>query len=162
MNNDPLNLRNLPVPRRPDGLWPAIEAVLDDDATNAAARRRRRRYLATAVAASLVVAVTAVQFFDARDRGAAVSATANPELQQARAASARLERLLRNQRDGLLDAAAIESLAWMEQELGWLDVQLADRPSDIGLWQQRTDLLAEMSSQYQRNNWQTQLRLASY
>ena len=69
---------------------------------------------------------------------------------------------LAQQRDGLLDATSVESLAWMEQELGWLDMQLADSPSDTRLWQQRANLLAEMASQYQRNNWQTELQLASY
>lgn len=157
MNNDPLNLRNLPAPRRPDGLWPAIEAALDETPG-----KRGRRYLPFALAASLALAVAAIQLFGPTQQGEDSLATAGPGLQQSRAASARLEQVLNSQRDGLLDAASIESLAWMEQELGWLDVQLADSPSNTDLWQQRVELLTEMANQYQRNNWQTQLQLASY
>jgi len=155
--NDPLDLRNLPSAPPPADLWPSIEAALDKPS-----RRRAPRYLSMAVAASLVLAVVAAQFLDVARTPGTSKAAANPELQQARAASARLERVLRAQRDGVLDATSIESLAWMEQELGWLDVQLADRPSEAGLWRQRTNLLAEMASEYQRNNWQSDLQLASY
>jgi len=173
MKNDPLNLKNLPASRPPDDLWPSIAAELAQTP-----KRPVRRYLLIAAAASLVVAIVTTMPFEPSDRrdyrsdyrsdyrgdyrGATPAAQPNPELQQARAASARLEQVLRRQRDGLLDATSVESLAWMEQELAWLDMQLADSPSDTHLWQQRANLLAEMAGQYQHNNWQTELRLASY
>lgn len=157
MHNDPLNLRSLPARPPPDGLWSSIEATLDETA-----KPRAGRYLSMAAAASLALAIAAIQLSGPADQPATSAAAANPELQQARAASARLEQVLRRQRDGLLDAGSVESLAWMEHELGWLDVQLADNPSDTHLWRQRADLLAEMASQYQRNNWQSELQLASY
>lgn len=157
MNRDPLNLRDLPAPRPPDDLWPSIEAELAS-----VTKPRPRRYLPLAVAASLVLAAVSGVLFNLPDEPAAPLMTAGAELQQARAASARLEQELRRQRNGLLDTSSTESLAWMEQELGWLDVQLADSPSDTRLWQQRANLLAEMAGQYQRNNWQAELRLASY
>jgi hypothetical protein len=157
MQNDPLNLRNLPAHTPPDDLWPSIAAALDD-----APRKHARRYLFVALAASLVLAVAGLQVIDIADEHQTPSATGDSQLQLARAASARLEQLLRRQRDGVLDATAVESLAWMEQELGWLDVQLADNPSETRLWQQRADLLAEMAGQYERNNWQARIQLASY
>jgi len=156
MHNDPLNLQNLPARPPPDGLWSSIEATLDETA-----KPRAGRYLSMA-AASLALAIAAIQLFGPADQPATSAAAANPELQQARAASARLEQVLRHQRDGVLDAGSVEALAWMEQELGWLDVQLTDSPSNTHLWRQRADLLAEMASQYQRNNWQSELQLASY
>lgn len=157
MNHDPLNLRNLPTPEAPDDLWPAIAAELEQ-----APARQARPYVSIAVAAALVVAVASIALHSVPDNPTTTTTAANPELLQARAASARLEQVLRGQRDGMLDATSVESLAWMEQELGWLDVQLADSPSDTRLWQQRANLLAEMASQYQRNNWQTEIQLASY
>lgn len=157
MNRDPLNLRDLPAPRPPDDLWPSIEAEMA-----AAAKRRPRRYLPLAVAASLALAAGSGVLFNLADDPATPAMNASAELQQARAASARLEQELRRQRNGLLDASSTESLTWMEQELGWLDIQLADSPSDTHLWEQRANLLAEMAGQYQRNNWQSELRFASY
>ncbi|MBL39069.1 MAG: hypothetical protein CMP07_11735 [Xanthomonadales bacterium] len=157
MKHDALNLKNLPASRPPDDLWDSIAASLDQAPRRPA--RRYWRYLPIAAAASLLVTVVTTTLFEPFEQGAT---RANPELQQARSASARLEQVLRRQRDGLLDATSVESLAWMEQELGWLDMQLADSPSDTRLWQQRANLLAEMASQYQRNNWQTELQLASY
>lgn len=160
MKHDPLNLKNLPTSGPPDDLWPSIAAALDQAPKRPA--RSYRRYLPIAAAASLVVAVVAATLFESPEPVATPATRATPELQQARAASARLEQVLRRQRDGLLDANSVESLAWMEQELGWLEIQLADSPSDTRLWQQRANLLAEMASQYQSNNWQTELQLASY
>lgn len=157
MHNDPLNLRNLPVYSPPEDLWPSIAAALDD-----VPRTRARRFLPAALAACLVLAVAGLQVIEIGDDQPMSSTNADSELQLARAASARLEQLLRRQRDGVLDATAVESLAWMEQELGWLDLQLADSPSETRLWQQRAELLAEMAGQYERNNWQTRIRLASY
>ncbi len=157
MQNDPLNLRSLPNPAPPEDLWPSIAAALDDPP-----RSRVRRYLPVALAASLVLAVTGLQVIDMADDQPTHATTEYSELQLARATSARLEQLLRRQRDGVLDATAVESLAWMEQELGWLDVQLADNPSETRLWRQRAELLAEMASQYERNNWQARIQLASY
>lgn len=156
MQNDPLNLRKLPTSTPPDDLWPLIAAALVKPP-----RTRARRYLPAALAASLAVALIGIQTIDLAD-DQPISSTDTSELQMARAASARLEKLLRRQRDGLVDATAVESLAWMEQELGWLDVQLADSPSETRLWQQRVDLLAEMAGQYERNDWQARMRLASY
>lgn len=157
MQNDPLNLRDLPAPRPPDDLWPSIAAALDDPP-----RKRAHSYLPVALAASLVLALAALQIIDVGGDRTVPSANASPELELARAASARLEQVLRRQQDGVLDATAVESLAWMEQELGWLDVQLADNPTETRLWQQRADLLAEMAGQYERNNWQARIQLASY
>jgi len=160
MPNDPLNLRDLPAPSPPEDLWPSIAAQLDDPPRKHA--RRSLRYLPTALAASLVLALAGLQVIDMAGDRSMPSANAGSELALARAASARLEQVLRRQRDGVLDATSVESLAWMEQELGWLDVQLADNPSETRLWQQRADLLAEMAGQYERNNWQARIQLASY
>lgn len=170
MDNDPLKLRNLPDPAPPQGLWSAIAENLDTAGRDEPTRDPRPALLAgawlpAAVAASLLVAVLVMLIASplgtapdrSTDRSEAPSALA-----QARSESAGLEKLLRHQRDGVLDASSVESLAWMETELGWLDLQLADSPADTGLWQQRVELLEQMAQQYERNSWQARIQLASY
>jgi len=41
-------------------------------------------------------------------------------------------------------------------------IALAERPDNPALWQQRAELLGEMTNRYQAGNWQRHLRLASY
>lgn len=157
MKNDPLNLRNLPAPAPPEGLWQSIETALDD-----APRGRARRHLPAAVAASLALVMVSLQLPNPPDDSPMPSTAPNAELQLARAASARLEQVLRHQRDGVLEASAVESLAWMEYELGWLDMQLAEQPGDVELWRQRAGLLERMNRTYQQNDWRAEVRLASF
>lgn len=164
MDNDPLNLRNLPNPAPPENLWSAIAADLD--AAGAGNRQRPawlpKRWIPIAAAASLAAVIAGVNLVDTTTDHPGDPVDAGFALAQARVESAGLERLLRRQRDGVLDASSVESLAWMEHELGWLDLQLAHSPEDARLWQQRVELLEQMTRQYERNSWQAGIQLASY
>ena len=73
-----------------------------------------------------------------------------------------LEASLRRQNLGAVNTASVESLVWLENELGWLDTRLASNPNDLDLWQQRNQLLEEMNQLYGRNSWQAQMQQASF
>ncbi|MEX0914795.1 MAG: hypothetical protein WD397_04860 [Wenzhouxiangellaceae bacterium] len=156
--SDPLNLRDLPTATAPETLWPAIASRLRDDDR----RPRPPWLLPLGLAATLILAVVCARLIEFTPHEQPAASGSMSELQLARAASARLEQLLRHQRHGLLDASSVETLAWMENELGWLDMQLTNNPTDIELWQQRVELLQQMTRNYERNNWQAGIRLASY
>lgn len=157
MANDPLNLGKLPRSSPPADMWPDIAAALDRPQ-----RKPRLSWIPVAAAATLAIAVVWAGIMYPDRNGPAPVTRADTELALARAESASMEEILRRQRNGVLDASAVESLTWMEQELGWLDVQLADSPTDATLWQQRGDLLAEMTALYERNSWRAEIQLASY
>lgn len=156
MPNDSLDLNSLPRLDPPAGLWPAIAADLERGR-----RPRRAAWMSLAAAASVALLVLGVIVL-APDRGPPASTLAEPTLDQVVAVSASLEDRLRRQRDGIVDGAAAESLAWLESELGWVDTQLSEQPRDIELWQQRVALLGEMTRRYERHNWQNQLQLVSH
>lgn len=157
MNTDPLNLRELPTARAPDALWPAISSRLRDGE-----RRQRQAWLPLSAVASIVVAALCVNLLLVVPNTPQPASRPDAELSQVRAASADLEQQLRRRRNGVIDASSVESLAWMENELGWLDMQLADNPVDVELWHQRVELLQQMIRYYERNNWQAGIQLASY
>lgn len=156
MPHDSLDLNSLPRLDPPAGLWPAIAADLER-------RRRPRRaaWLTLAAAASVAVLVLGVLALAPNPQPGSIT-PAEPTLDQVVAVSASLEDRLSRQRDGLVDGASAESLAWLESELGWVDTQLSEQPRDIELWQQRVALLGEMTRRYERQNWQNQLQLVSH
>ena len=153
MNQDPLNLRRLPAPEPPPGLWPDIRAQLE-----ASARPQPRwAMLAPSLAALLAVAaVLLVLMPEPEDPGAPGIAAATPT-EIAMSQSARLESELRYWQEQAVTAANLNSLALLETELAWLDLRLAQRPDDAGLWNQRGGLLAEMILRYaeadELNDW---------
>lgn len=156
MPNESPDLKSLPRLDPPAGLWPAIAADLERSH-----RPGRAAWLSLTAVASVALLVLAALVL-APDQDSPPITPAGPTLQQVVAVSASLEDRLRRQRDGLVDGAAAESLAWLESELGWVDTQLAEQPRDIELWQQRVALLGEMTRRYERHNWQSQLQLASH
>lgn len=173
MNHDaindmnPVNPNSLPQLDPPPALWASIRSELDQ--RQAARRHRRRTFVASAVAAVAVLAVVInlIQLPEPGpgldNGGDTVAMSANEsDLIQARQISALLEASLRRQNLGAVNTASVESLVWLENELGWLDTRLASNPNDLDLWQQRNQLLEEMNQLYGRNSWQAQMQQASF
>ncbi len=172
MNNDaindmnPLNLNSLPPLDPPPALWASIRSELDQRQT--ARRHRRGIFFASAVAAVAVLAVV-INLVHQPDLSPGPESTSivamsadESALIQARQVSALLEASLRRQNLGAVNTASVESLVWLENELGWLDTRLASNPNDLDLWQQRNQLLDEMNRLYGRNSWQAQMQQASF
>jgi len=158
MNKDPLALRDLPELHAPDDLWPSVASRLETPVPRASPRMRFAA--AAAVAAAAVAAVLWLSPGPPPDPGEGDSRT--PELAGARTASMQLERELAQRRSNVLAAGDAAELAWLESELRLTDELLSDRPRDAGLWLKRAELLGRMTRRYETNDWDTQLRLASY
>lgn len=140
----------------PGDLWPAIAEKLD--------QRRKRRFMQrlSALAAAVLLAALAVVVIQSPQPlvdGDAVSAQA-VELESLQARSARLESRLAAYGDGVVGGGSLEGLVWLEEELGWLDAQLAESPGDIDLWRQRLGLLEELNQRYARDHWGNEVLLA--
>lgn len=162
MASDPLNLRNLPRLDAPEGLWQGIAADLDAAASaQREAPRRRSRAPLWAVTAAAVVTLAVALTLTLQDPG--FQADQEPaRLAGLQALSAALETRLEQNRYGVVDAATADSLARIEQEIAWLDVQISASPDDPSLWTERVALLGEMNERYRRGDWRSELQLASY
>lgn len=163
MANDPLHLRDLPQLDPPEGLWSDISADLDASAhaPNRPARGRFRAPLWTVTAAAAVVTLAVVLTLTLQGPG--FQPVEEPaRLAQLQALSAALETRLEQSRYGVVDAATADSLARIEQEMAWLDVQISASPNDPSLWTERVALLGEMNERYRRSDWRSELQLASY
>jgi len=168
MVDDPFRLNRLPQHKAPDDLWPAIAQRLDSAVHQPA---RGRSWAALAAGVMLAIALTAIGLRVADDPVAmreagtgtppAASAASNP-LQRWQRLSAELEQRLAAQRGGIVRAGDLAGLSYIEAELRLTDELLAERPDNPALWQQRAELLGEMTNRYQAGNWQRHLRLASY
>ncbi|WP_376694738.1 hypothetical protein [Wenzhouxiangella sp. EGI_FJ10305] len=148
----------------PENLWPAIAGELD--------RRRRHRFVrrvsALAAVVTVVVLVTVLVDAPAPPAGGEPIASAPTDsgstgltLAELRAASARLEDRLSDQRQRAVGGMELESLLWLEAELAWLDEQLAETPADRELWRQRIELLTELNRRYADGDWRREMLLAS-
>jgi hypothetical protein len=130
-----------------------------------ARRARHRGWLVSGLAAALAltvgIALLQAPSMPPTTIETAESTTAGAELIQIRQLSALLEASLRQQQVGAVSTGALESLVYLENELGWLDIRLASQPADLALWQRRIELLDEMNRLYSRNHWQTQMKLTS-
>ncbi len=150
MNTDPLNLRRLPPLEPPSNLWSAIEEQTRKS------HRARWRVWAPAVAAAMVLGVVLTVLMQAPQPGPELGSELGPvdstgpasPIQAAMAASADLESELRAREQGSVSGFALEHLLLLEAELAWVDLRLAERPQDLGLWQQRSELLAAMILRY--------------
>ncbi len=140
MSQDPRHLRRLPALAPPAGLWAAIEAQLQP------APRARRPVRGLAIAASLALLLVLGLLLQGPDPDppTADHAGQSTPLLAAMAQSARLEAALRQHEQGSVSSAALALLLRLEAELAWLDVHLAESPTDLSLWQQRSTLLAAM------------------
>jgi len=144
MKTDPLNLRRLPPLEPPPGLWSAIDQHLHQP------RRPRWRVWAPAVAAAITVALVLTVLVQGPEppHDFAADPIRTSPIQAAMAQSAGLESELRAREQGSVNARALPLLLLLEAELAWVDLRLAERPQDLGLWQQRSDLLAAMILRY--------------
>lgn len=151
-------------PWPPEDLWPAIAGELD--------RRRKHRFVrrVSALAAVVTVVVLVALLIDAPAPPAGEQQIASPATENAsaemtladlRAASARLESRLSDQRQRAVGGMELESLLWLEAEVAWLDEQLADAPADRELWRQRVVLLQELNRRYADGDWRREMLLAS-
>lgn len=144
MNTDPLNLRRLPPLEPPPDLWAAIDQHLHQPG------RPRWQVWAPAVAAAIAVALVLTVLMQGQeptqDFGADPIQTSL--IQAAMAQSANLESELRAREQGSVNARALPLLLLLEAELAWVDLRLAEQPQDLGLWQQRSELLTAMILRY--------------
>lgn len=156
-------LQALPQLSPPPALWAAVRDQMGQQAR--ARRFRRKGWMISGLAAALALAV-GIGVFNTPSTPppapeTASSTPAGTELIQVRQLSALLEARLRQQQVGAVSTGALESLVYLENELGWLDIRLASQPGDLELWQRRVELLDEMNRLYSRNHWQTQMKLTS-
>ncbi|MGY6588043.1 MAG: hypothetical protein ACXIUB_07090 [Wenzhouxiangella sp.] len=142
-------LKSLPPVDPPPELWTAIEATLEG-------RQHRRRWLlGSGLVALLLVGLTlGLQWLPQHPSGESAEMAQLTELQ---ALSAQLEAQLRDRLNTPLRLTDIETLILLDDELQWLDIQLASAPDAIELWQQRVDLLVERKRVYEQAHWQVQL-----
>lgn len=151
-----IDFTRLERPGPPDDLWPAIATELN--------RRRRRRLMqrTSALAAAVLLAAIAVVVIQSSQplvEGDAATARVG-ELESLQARCAHLESRLAAHGDGLVVSGSLEGLVWLEEELAWLDAQLAESPGDIDLWRQRLELLKELDQRYARDHWGNEILLA--
>lgn len=148
------SLNALPPLDPPPALWRAIETELDQQQTS---RRHRRWALMSSSIAAVVVLAVVVSLVRQPDIQPPAQPGSESALVQARQISALLEAQLRQQSLSAVNTSSVESLVWLENELGWLDMRLASNPNDLQLWQRRAELLGEMNQIYGRGSWQAQM-----
>ncbi len=160
MASEPLKFDSLPPLTPPEGLWDAISRDLDA-AEHKPARTPRRFAWPLAAAAMVAIAAIAVVLRSAPGPVDAVADEAE-YLADLQTVSAALEADLAQHRFGVVNATTADALARIQQELAWLDVQIAADPDDSALWIERVALLGELNERYRRSDWQSELRLAHY
>lgn len=151
-------LNKLPPLDPPPALWRSIENELDQ---RQASQRHRRWTLISASMAAVIVLAVVIGLVRQPEIRIPAQADIDPALVEARQISALLEAQLRQQHFGAVNTASVESLVWLENELGWLDMRLASDPNNLELWQRRSELLSEMNRLYGQSSWQAQMRLTS-
>lgn len=160
MDTDPLKLRRLPPLDPPEELWPAVARQLDDRLK----RRKPARWLPLGVAAGLALMTLGILQLTPPGEPAPMvpQTTAADPLLRLQRASAGLESQLDDYRDGVLSAPTADTIARMERELAWLDLQISEEPGDTALWAERVALLGSMLQRYLREDWRADAMLASY
>ena len=159
MNDDPLNLKDLPALDPPEPLWHSISRTLDEQAV---AQPSRPRWLPLVAAAGVAVLALCLGLMMQGDTRPDAASREQGTLARLQAVSASLERELDTYRDGVVSATTADSVARIEQELAWLDAQINRTPEDAALWVERIALLDEMNQRYSKTMWRNQLMLASY
>ncbi len=164
-DRDPLNLRSLPPLDAPDALWGDIETTLDARSGRARSSTggTKRGWIPLAMAATVAAMALCIALL----RGAYGPVPASPDesldpLVRLQAVSAALETQLDDYRYGAVSASTADSVARLEQELAWLDVQINQTPDDPVLWAERVALLGEINQRYIRSDWRSEMMLASY
>lgn len=160
MADDPLKLTQLPQMQAPEGLWDAIAQQLDESDPVAPSQPRRvLPWSLAAAAAGLALILTLMQ-----GQSGPLPMTEAPasQLAQLQTLSKLLEMRLDDNRYGVVNATTADSVARLEQEVAWLDMQINASPSDTTLWAERVALLGEINQRYERNDWRNEIMLASY
>jgi len=178
---DPLNLRSLPLVTPAGDDWPAIESALI-----AGSRRRSWKYAMGAVAAAATVALAlgvvlksplsdTAGYLPQLSQDPVQGATLAPaEVAQAPAAepdtlgslinlSQQLESRLRAYRSGVGDmpAGALMYQVELEDLVVQVDEELSMSPDSLELWSQRVNLLLDLSKLYENRLRRDYQRMAS-
>ncbi len=162
---DPLNLRSLPLVLPEQDDWPQIEAALRRNA----GRRGLLKYAGGALAAAAAVTLAIGLYLgEAPTDPVEISPAVKPELAAVEAAapgtneatlaslirlSQRLEddlRLYRAQA-GQMPAGELVYRVELEDLVAQVDNELNWNPESIGLWSQRVNLLLDLSNLYENN-----------
>lgn len=173
--DDPLNLRGLPLVQPVEDGWPVIEAALLEQG------RRRSVYRIAggtlAAAATVVLALTVVLFQPAPDPAGAlpgVDVQANgqepvsgplrdPNLESLIAMSQQLENRVRLYRDrfGDLPSSALVYQVELQDLIVQVDEELSLNPESTELWGQRVNLLLDVTQLYENSLRRDYDRMAS-
>jgi hypothetical protein len=174
---DPLNLRSLPLVTPPDDGWPQIEAGLLQHGRRRSAMRYAGAALAVAAMVTLAVGLTLRQ--PEPLSGAAVEsippqlAQNDPAILPAPAADATLDSLIalsqqlegqlrvyRSEVGGLPSEALIYQVE-LEDLVAQVDGELSMNPDSITLWSQRVNLMLDLSQLYETSMRRNYRQVAS-
>ena len=164
---DPFNLRSLPLVEPPRDGWAAIEATLRQDKRRRTSRRYAGAALAAAATVTLVLGLTLRQPLpspaeqtpaQAQLSTAPVTASADPAgasdtLDSMITLSQRLEGRLRSFRAGLgnLPGNTLVYQVELEDLIVQVDEELSMEPDSLALWSQRVDLLIDLERLYENS-----------
>lgn len=149
---DPMNLRDLPHPTPPQGLWDSIAERLDEPPQ---VRRRWPDLAAAAALGVLALSLTLVQ-------GPGTDPGNGADLRDWWALSDALETRLESlQTGGVMDADALGRVSNLESRLDRVDARLAASPRDPELWAERVQLLDELNNAYAGQVWLAQMDMTS-
>jgi hypothetical protein len=163
---DPFNLRGLPMVEPPQDGWPGIETVLRQDKRRRTTRRYAGAALAAAATVTLVLGLALRQPLSppaeqslAQAQPALTTATgeepssSTDTLDSMITLSQRLEGRLRTIRAGMGDLPARSVVYQVELEdlIVQVDEELSIQPDSLSLWSQRVDLLMNLERLYENN-----------
>jgi hypothetical protein len=165
---DPFNLRGLPMVEPPGDSWPAVEAALRQDKQRQTAWRYAGVALAAAATVTLVLGLvlrqpmpsaaeqTLVQTATPTDQPGSAANSAAPDdstetLEAMIALSQTLESRLRTIRNGVggLPASSVVYQAELEDLVAQVDEQLSAAPDSLPMWSQRVSLLMDLERLYE-------------
>ena len=164
---DPLNLRSLPLVTPPDDSWPQIEAGLLQHGKRRSAMRFAGGALAVAAMITLAVGLTLRQpepssgaaaeatapLLAQNDTATQPAPTAGTTLDSLIALSQQLEgqlRVYRSEVGGLPSEALIYQVE-LEDLVAQVDGELSMSPDSITLWSQRVNLMLDLSQLYENS-----------
>jgi hypothetical protein len=165
---DPLNLRSLPLAEPPMDGWPQVRAALEQGNR----RRRLVRYAAGTFAAAatvmLAVGLYVQQPGPASLPSPAVESTTTvavnqPTLDSLISVSQQLENRVRTFRSevGGMPTASLVYQVELEDLVAQIDDELSMRPDSLELWNQRVNLLLDLSRLYENQLRRDYHRMAS-
>lgn len=156
IEKDPLNLRSLPLVKPPVDGWPQVRAALEQGNR----RRHRTRYAAGAFAAAATV-MLAIGLY-VRQPGpetlppshaepVTLTAATPPTLETLINVSQQLEARVRTFRAevGGMPTSSLVYQVELEDLIAQIDDELSFRPDSVELWNQRVNLLLDLSRIYQ-------------